>query len=62
MKKNINIILVLIFTAIGISAQVKVTIADTNKDETMIRANIGQTVKGWNEKNSVDYVKSLIQP
>jgi uncharacterized protein (TIGR02246 family) len=48
MKNITNIILILIFTAIGISAQEKAKTADTSKDETAIRQIVQQVQDGWN--------------
>lgn len=57
MTKFINIFLVLIFTAIGISAQEKMKTSDTSKDEAVVRANAEQMVKGWNMKSGAEFAK-----
>ena len=61
MKNVTNIILILIFTAIGLSAQEKAKISDTSKDEAMIRANIEQMAKGWNMKSGAEFAKPFAE-
>jgi len=57
MKNITRIILVLIFTAIGISAQEKAKISDKAKDEALIGANVEQMAKGWNTKSGVEFAQ-----
>ncbi len=59
MKNITNIILILIFTVIGLSAQEKAKISDTSKDEAMIRANIEQMAKGW--KSGAEFAKPFAE-
>lgn len=61
MKSITNIILVLIFTAAGIAAQEKAKTADTSRDETAIRANVEQMVKGWNMKSGAEFAKPFAE-
>jgi len=61
MKNITNIILVLIFTAIGISAQENAKAADKAKDEAAIRANVEQMQKGWNMKSGAEFAKPFAE-
>jgi uncharacterized protein (TIGR02246 family) len=61
MKIIVNIILVLIFTVIGIAAQEKAAVADTSKDEAAIRANVEQMQKGWNMKSGAEFAKPFAE-
>lgn len=61
MKNTANIILILIFTAVGIAAQKKSAVSDTSKDEAAIRANVGQMVKGWNLKSGAEFAKPFAE-
>ncbi len=58
MKNFAKIILVLIFTA-AISAQEQTS--DKSKDETAIRANVGQMQKGWNAKSGAEFAKPFAE-
>ncbi len=57
MKKIMSIISILVFTAVGLSAQEKARGSDMRKDEAAIRANVGQMVKGWNAKSGAEFAK-----
>jgi uncharacterized protein (TIGR02246 family) len=48
MKNITNIILILIFTAAGISAQEKANAADASREEALIRQVVQQLQDGWN--------------
>jgi uncharacterized protein (TIGR02246 family) len=61
MKNITNIILVLIFTAIGISAQEKAKVSDKAGDETAIRANVKQMETGWNTKSGAEFAKPFAE-
>jgi uncharacterized protein (TIGR02246 family) len=61
MKNITTIILVLIFTAIGISAQEKTKVSDTSRDEAAMRANVEQMMKGWNAKIGADFAKPFAE-
>lgn len=61
MKNIAGIILILIFTVIGISAQEKAKVSDASKDETMIRASVEQMVKGWNMKSGAEFAKPFAE-
>lgn len=61
MKKFISVISILVFTAIGLSAQEKVKVSDTAKDEAAIRANVEQMAKGWNAKNGAEFAKPFAE-
>lgn len=61
MAKITNIILVLIFTAIGISAQEKMKTSDMSKDEAAVRANAEQMIKGWNMKSGAEFAKPFAE-
>lgn len=60
MKNVANIILVLIFTAIGIAAQ-EAKVSDKTKDEAAIRANVEQMMKGWNMKSGAEFAKPFAE-
>ena len=61
MKNITNIILVLIFTAIGIAAQEKAKVSDKAVDEAAIRANVEQMQKGWNMKSGAEFAKPFAE-
>lgn len=61
MKNITNIILVLIFTAMGIAAQEKAKTVDTSRDEALIRANVEQMAKGWNMKSGEEFAKPFAE-
>lgn len=61
MKKFISIISILVFTVVGLSAQDKAKVSDTARDETAIRANVGQIVKGWNAKSGAEFAKPFAE-
>lgn len=55
MKQITGIILILIFTTLGIYAQEKMKVSDN--DETAIRANVKQMETGWNMKSGAEFAK-----
>ena len=61
MKNMTNIILILILTALGIAAQDKAKVADTSKDEALIRAGVKQMETGWNTKSGADFAKPFAE-
>ena len=61
MKKFMTIISILIFTAIGLSAQEKAKVSDTAKDEAAIRANVEQMETGWNTKSGAEFAKPFAE-
>lgn len=61
MKKFMSIISILVFTAVGLSAQEKAKVSDTAKDEAAIRANVEQMVKGWNTKSGAEFAKPFAE-
>ncbi|HEX8369039.1 MAG TPA: SgcJ/EcaC family oxidoreductase [Pyrinomonadaceae bacterium] len=60
-SKITSVILVLIFTAIGVSAQEKAKTSEASKDETMIRASVEQMAKGWNAKSGAEFAKPFAE-
>ena len=59
MFRNFTIlILVLIFAAFNTKAQKK---GDKSADETAIRANVEQLVKGWNSKSGEEFAKPFAE-
>lgn len=62
-SKITNVILILMFAAIGVFAQEKAKTSDDkkSKDEAMIRANVEQAMKGWNAKSGAEFAKPFAE-
>lgn len=61
-SKITNVVLILMFAAVGFHAQEKAkTSGAVDKDETAIRASVEQMVKGWNAKSGVEFAKPFAE-
>lgn len=59
--KITNITLVLLFAVAAICAQEKAKVADTSRDEALIRASVEQMMKGWNTKSGEEFAKPFAE-
>jgi uncharacterized protein (TIGR02246 family) len=61
-SKITNVVLILMFAALSFHAQEKAKAPGAvEKDETAIRANVEQMVKGWNAKSGVEFAKPFAE-
>jgi uncharacterized protein (TIGR02246 family) len=60
-SKITGVILVLMLAAAGFYAQEKTKAAGTDKDETAMRADVEQMVKGWNMKSGAEFAKPFAE-